>query len=330
MKLRGLIFMENKNTDPARIHTSVLLNEIIQWLNPKSGGRYLDGTLGMGGHSSAILEAGGPDCQLVGLDRDEEALELAGVRLAPFGERANRFHLAFSHFEAALDELGWDKIDGVVLDLGVSSLHLDEAARGFSFIKDGPLDMRMDPSGGMPPASTLVNKGSFSDLTRILRLYGEEPMAPRIVKAIIKAREEKKIETTLELASIVEKAYPAKRRAQSRNHPATKTFQGLRIAVNSELDELSEFLRLIPERLNPGARVAIISFHSLEDRVVKRSFREEARECTCPPRQPICTCGKKARLKVLTKKPQLPGEEELENNPRSRSAKLRVAERIDG
>lgn len=322
--------MENKKEDPARIHTSVLLNEVIQWINPKEGGRYLDGTLGMGGHSYAILEKAGKDATLAGLDRDEQALELAGERLEKFGERANRFHLAFSHFEAALDELGWDTVDGAILDLGVSSLHLDEASRGFSFIKDGPLDMRMDPSGGMPPASKLINKGTYADLTRILRLYGEEPIAPKIVKAIIKARETKKIETTLELASIVEKAYPAKRRALSRNHPATKTFQGLRIAVNSELDELSEFLRRIPDRLSPGARIAIISFHSLEDRVVKRAFREEARECTCPPRQPICTCGKKARLKVLTKKPILPGEEELENNSRSRSAKLRVAEKTDG
>lgn len=321
--------MENKKEDPARIHTSVLLNEVIQFINPRDGGRYLDGTLGMAGHSSAILEKAGPNAELVGLDRDEQALELAGERLKAFGERANRFHLAFSKFEAALDELGWDTVDGAILDLGVSSLHLDRASRGFSFIKDGPLDMRMDPTGGMPPASTLINKGSFSDLSRILKLYGEEPMASRIVRAIIEAREIKKIETTLELAAIVEKAYPAKRRAQSRNHPATKTFQGLRIAVNSELDELSEFLRLIPERLSPGARVAVISFHSLEDRVVKRSFRDEASECTCPPRQPICTCSKKARLKILTKKPVLPGEEELENNTRSRSAKLRVAEKTD-
>ncbi len=322
--------MEQKKEGPAGIHTSVLLHEVIQWLKPQEGGRYLDGTLGMGGHSHAILEKAGEGAQLAGLDRDEQALELAGERLASFGDRAHRFHLPFSRFEDALDELGWETVDGAVLDLGVSSLHLDEASRGFSFIKDGPLDMRMDPSGGMPPASTLINKGSFSDLTRILRLYGEEPMAPRIVKAIIKERESRKIETTLELASIVEKAYPAKRRAQARNHPATKTFQGLRIAVNSELDELSEFLRRIPDRLSPGARVAIISFHSLEDRVVKKAFREEARECTCPPRQPICTCGKTARLKVLTKKPLLPCEEEMENNPRSRSAKLRVAEKTDG
>ncbi len=319
--------MESKEIKPEKVHTSVLLNEVIEWLAPKPGGLYLDGTLGMAGHSSAILEAAGEGAQLAGLDRDEQALELAGVRLEPFGDRAHRFHLAFSKFEVALDELGWDGVDGVVLDLGVSSLHLDRAERGFSFIKDGPLDMRMDPAGGMPPASSIVNKGSYSDLNRILKLYGEEPMASRITKAIIAAREEKKITTTLELASIVEKAYPAKRRAMSRTHPATKTFQGLRIAVNSELEELQKFLQRIPERLNPGARVAIISFHSLEDRIVKKAFKAESQSCDCPPMQPICTCGKVKRLTVLTKKPILPTEEEMEVNKRSRSAKLRVAQR---
>ena len=319
--------MESKETRPEKVHTSVLLNEVIEWLAPKPGGRYLDGTLGMAGHSSAILKAAGKDAELAGLDRDEQALELAGTRLEPFGDKAHRFHLAFSKFEAALDELGWDGVDGVVLDLGVSSLHLDRAERGFSFIKDGPLDMRMDPAGGMPPASSIVNKGSYSDINRILKLYGEEPLASKITKAIIAAREQEKITTTLQLASIVEKAYPAKRKALSRTHPATKTFQGLRIAVNSELEELQNFLKHIPERLNPGGRVAIISFHSLEDRIVKKAFKAESQSCDCPPMQPICTCGKLKRLNVLTKKPILPTEEEMKVNPRSRSAKLRVAEK---
>ncbi|NDV21150.1 16S rRNA (cytosine(1402)-N(4))-methyltransferase RsmH [Desulfovibrio sp. JC022] len=319
--------MESKKLKPEQVHTSVLLNEVIDWLAPKPGGRYLDGTLGMAGHSSAILKAAGEGAELAGLDRDEQALELAGERLAPFGERAHRFHLAFSKFEAALNELGWDTVDGVVLDLGVSSLHLDHAERGFSFIKDGPLDMRMDPAGGMPPASSIVNKGSYSDLSRILKLYGEEPLASKIVKAIIAAREEEKITTTLQLASIVEKAYPAKRKALSRTHPATKTFQGLRIAVNSELEELKTFLDRIPERLSPGARVAIISFHSLEDRIVKKTFKAQSQSCDCPPMQPMCTCGKVKLMNVLTKKPVLPTEEEMEVNTRSRSAKLRVAER---
>lgn len=322
--------METKNTTPEKVHTSVLLNEVIDWIAPKPGGLYLDGTLGMGGHSSAILKAAGEGAELIGLDRDEQALELAKVRLTPFEGRAHRFHLAFSKFEEALNEMGWDKIDGVILDLGVSSLHLDRAERGFSFAKDGPLDMRMDPSGGMPPASSIVNKASYSDLVRIIKLYGEEPLGSKIANAILKAREEKKITTTLELAAIISKAYPAKRRALSRTHPATKTFQGLRIAVNSELEELKNFLHRIPERLNPGARVAVISFHSLEDRIVKRSFIDESKECDCPPMQPSCTCGNKQRLKVLTKKPVLPTEEEMEVNPRSRSAKLRVAERSQG
>ena len=319
--------MESKKLIPEEVHTSVLLNEVIEWLAPKPGGRYLDGTLGMAGHSSAILKVAGEGAELAGLDRDEQALELAGERLAPFGDRAHRFHLAFSKFEAALDELGWDTVDGVVLDLGVSSLHLDHAERGFSFIKDGPLDMRMDPAGGMPPASSIVNKGSYSDLNRILKLYGEEPLASKITKAIIAAREEEKITTTLQLASIVEKAYPAKRRALSRTHPATKTFQGLRIAVNSELEELKTFLDRIPERLSPGARVAIISFHSLEDRIVKKTFKAQSQSCDCPPMQPICTCGKVQLMNVLTRKPVLPTEEEMKVNTRSRSAKLRVAER---
>ncbi len=319
--------METNTTNPAKVHTSVLLNEIIEWIAPKPGGLYLDGTLGMGGHSSAILEKAGEGAQLVGLDRDEQALELAKVRLAPFGDRAHRFHLAFSKFEIALNEMGWDKIDGAILDLGVSSLHLDHADRGFSFAKDGPLDMRMDPSGGMPPASSIINKGSHSDLNRIFKLYGEEPLGSKIASAIIAAREIKKITTTLELAAIVSKTYPAKRKALSRTHPATKTFQGLRIAVNSELEELKMFLHRITERLNPGARIAVISFHSLEDRIVKRSFRDQSQSCTCPPMQPMCTCGNKQRLTLLTKKPLLPTEEEMEANPRSRSAKLRVAER---
>lgn len=320
--------MESKENRPEKVHTSVLLNEVIEWLAPKPGGRYLDGTLGMAGHSSAILEAAGENAELAGLDRDEQALELAGTRLEPFEDRAHRFHLAFSRFEAALDELGWDTVDGVVLDLGVSSLHLDRAERGFSFIKDGPLDMRMDPAGGMPPASSIVNKGSYSDLNRILKLYGEEPLASRITKAIIAAREQEKITTTLQLAAIVEKAYPAKRKALSRTHPATKTFQGLRIAVNSELEELQNFLRQIPKRLSPGGRVAIISFHSLEDRIVKKAFKAESQQCDCPPMQPVCTCGKVKRLNVLTRKPILPTEEEMKVNPRSRSAKLRVAEKV--
>lgn len=316
--------------DAASRHTTVLLHEVVEWLAPREGGRYLDGTLGMGGHSEAILTAAGKGAHLVGLDRDEQALDLAARRLERFGESVSLFHVPFSRFEDALDDLGWEKVDGAVLDLGVSSLHLDEADRGFSFTKDGPLDMRMDPSSGLPPARAVVNTYSHGDLARIIRVYGEDPLAGRIAGAILRARGEEAIETTLQLAKIVEQAYPAKMRATARTHPATRTFQALRIAVNRELDELDEFLRRILDRLNPGGRVAIISFHSLEDRAVKRAFRDEARDCVCPKTQPICTCEGYPRIRVLTRKPQLPTEEEMAANPRSRSAKLRVAEKLGG
>lgn len=315
-------------TDPASRHASVLLKETIEWLRPRPEGRYLDGTLGMGGHSEAILEAAAGKAELLGLDRDEEALDLAAQRLERFSDNTHLYHLPFSRYEDALDDLGWDKVDGAVLDLGVSSLQLDEADRGFSFIKDGPLDMRMDTASGLPSAKVLVNTMNHGELARIIRQYGEDPMAGKIASAILREREKDPIETTLRLASIVEKAYPAKMRATARTHPATRTFQGLRIAVNRELEELSTFLETIVARLNPGGRVAIISFHSLEDRAVKRAFRAAAQECICPKHQPICTCEGVAKLKVLTKKPVAASEEETAVNTRSRSAKLRVAERL--
>ncbi|SKA72362.1 16S rRNA (cytosine1402-N4)-methyltransferase [Paucidesulfovibrio gracilis DSM 16080] len=325
----------NANTDPGRLHTTVLLHEVVEWLRPRPGGRYLDGTLGMGGHSLALLDEAerqrtpaDPHAELIGLDRDEQALEQAEQRLAPHGDRVHLYHLPFSRFEDALDDKQWPGVDGAVLDLGVSSLQLDRAERGFSFLESGPLDMRMDPTDGQPPARTLVNKGSYSDLKRILHRYGEEPQAGRIVKAILQAREEAPIEDTLQLARIVEQAYPAKWRAKARTHPATRTFQALRIAVNHELDELEYFLDRIAGRLNPGSRVCIISFHSLEDRAVKLAFRRAAKGCVCPPRQPMCTCEHEPEVKILTKRPLSPSEEEAGTNPRSRSAKLRVAERL--
>ena len=307
------------------IHTTVLRDEVVGWLQPRPGGRYLDGTLGLGGHTEAILEAQ-PDCTVLGLDRDREALEHAGPRLAPFGDRAILRHSSFSHFEAALDELGWPGVDGAVLDLGVSSLQLDQRERGFSFLGDGPLDMRMDPSGGLAPASRLVNLAGSDELKRIIRDYGDEPLAGKIARAIVRRREDVAFETTAQLAETVALAYPPQRRRQARNHPATRTFMALRIAVNQEVEELSEFLERIPERLNPGARLCIISFHSLEDRMVKRAFREWGKSCVCPPQQLHCTCRGHALARVLTKKPQLPGDEEQAVNPRSRSAKMRVAE----
>lgn len=309
------------------IHTTVLRDEVVEWLKPRPGGRYLDGTLGLGGHTEAILRAA-PNSAVLGLDRDSEALVYASERLASFGDRAILRHASFSHFERTLDELGWAAVDGAVLDLGVSSLQLDRRERGFSFLGNGPLDMRMDPEGGLPPASRLVNHAGLEELKRIIRDYGDEPLAGKIAKAIVKRREEAPFETTAQLAETINLAYPPQRRRQARNHPATRTFMALRIAVNHEVDELDEFLTRAPARLAPGARLAVISFHSLEDRLVKQAFREWAKSCICPPRQLVCTCRGHALARVLTKKPQLPGEAEQSANPRSRSAKLRVAERI--
>lgn len=315
------------DTDPGSIHKTVLLHEVVEFIAPKPGGRYLDGTLGMGGHTQGIIEAANGEATVLGLDRDAEALELAGQRLAPFGDRVIRAHINFGAFERAMDEVGWDRLDGAVLDLGVSSLQLDRGERGFSFLHDGPLDMRMDPGSGLPPAKALVARASHGELARIIREFGDEPLAGKIASAILRARAKEEITTTAQLAHIVEMAYPPDRRRQARNHPATRTFQALRVAVNRELDELNEFLARIAHRLNPGARVAILSFHSLEDRAVKRSFASQEKGCTCPPRQPVCTCGGEQTLKVLTKKPLAASEAETESNVRSRSAKLRVAER---
>lgn len=308
-------------------HVTVMADEALEYLAPKAKGRYLDGTVGLGGHSLRILQAA-PDVELLGLDRDERALALAADRLAGFGDQVHLHCLPFSRFEEALNEAGWDKVDGALLDLGISSFQLDDPERGFSFALDGPLDMRMGLTGGDAPASRLVNKGSVDRLKRIIWQYGEEPLAGRIARAIVEARRDKAIETTLELAEIVERAYPAARRAKARNHPATRTFMALRIAVNSELEELKDFLDRIPERLNEGGRVAVISFHSLEDRAVKRAFRDKAQGCVCPRTTPQCVCGRKAVLKVLTKKPLGPGDEETQRNVRARSAKLRAAERL--
>ncbi len=313
--------------DPASIHTTVLLHEVVDWLRPRPGGRYLDGTLGMGGHSLALLRAAGGEAELAGLDRDREALGHAKIRLEEFGDRVHLFHLPFSRLEEALDELAWETIDGAVLDLGVSSLQLDEADRGFSFIHDGPLDMRMDNESG-PSASDLVNTLKHGDLARIIRTMGEDPLAGKIASAILKARDKEAITRTLQLAEIVRLAYPPKMRHTARNHPATRTFQGLRMAVNRETEELKYYLETIVERLKPGARVAIISFHSLEDRAVKHAFRDAAKGCKCPPHQIHCTCGGVPELKVLTRKPLIASETERAGNPRSRSAKLRVAEKL--
>ena len=305
-----------------------MLEEVMHWIAPKPGGVYMDATLGLGGHSAKLMELTGGQARLLGLDRDEQALAKAGERLARYGDNVQLAHTSFQHFPRVVREAGLDLFDGVIADLGVSSLQLDSPDRGFSFIHDGPLDMRMDPGSGGEPAAGIVNNASYEHLRQLLWDYGEEPMAGRIARAIIKARETARIESTLELARIVAAAYPAKRRALSRNHPATKTFQALRLEVNQELREIEFFLERIVDYLRPGARIAIISFHSLEDRIVKRTFRKESTGCLCPREYPLCQCGHEKKLRLPFRKPLIPGEEEMRANSRSRSAKLRVAERI--
>ncbi len=311
-------------------HIPVMLEEVMHWIAPKPGGFYMDATLGLAGHAARLMEITDGQAHLLGLDRDEQALAKAGERLAQYGENVQLAHTSFQHFSRALREAGWDKLDGVIADLGVSSLQLDSPERGFSFLQDGPLDMRMDPGSGGEPASAIVNGASFERLRQLLWDYGEEPMAGRIARAIVKVRETARIESTLELARIVAAAYPAKRRALSRNHPATKTFQALRLEVNQELREIEFFLERIVDYLRPGARIAVISFHSLEDRIVKRAFRKESSACLCPREYPVCQCGHTQKLRLPFRKPLIPTEDEMRANSRSRSAKLRVAERIDG
>jgi 16S rRNA (cytosine1402-N4)-methyltransferase len=308
-------------------HQPVLLEEVIKWLEPGRKKRLLDGTLGLGGHTLALLRHGA-NVQVLGIDQDEQALKIAEQRLAGY---AGRFFLALSSykdFDRALKEIGWDKLDGALLDLGVSSMQLETPERGFSFLHDGPLDMRMSKEEGFIPAKNIVNNYSVQMLKEIIARYGQDPLAGRIARAIVTARAKQKIETTLQLAEIVKNAYPPKMRLKARNHPATRTFQALRIVVNQELDALKEFLDKIVHYLNPGARLAIISFHSLEDRIVKLFFKKESAECVCPPQKMICDCNHQKTLHILTKKPITPDEEEIERNPRSRSAKLRVAERV--
>jgi len=311
-------------------HIPVMLEEVMHWIAPHPGGFYLDATLGLGGHAARLMELTNGQARLLGLDRDEQALAKAGERLARYGENVQLAHTSFQHFSRALREVGWDKLDGVIADLGVSSLQLDSPERGFSFLQDGPLDMRMDPGSGGEPASAIVNGASFERLRQLLWDYGEEPMAGRIAGAIVKIRETARIESTLELARIVAAAYPAKRRALSRNHPATKTFQALRLEVNQELREVEFFLERIVDHLRPGARICVISFHSLEDRIVKRAFRKESSACLCPREYPVCQCGHTQKLRLPFRKPLIPTEDEMRANSRSRSAKLRVAERVDG
>ena len=316
----------HENAEQVR-HVPVLPLETLAALAPRAGGRYLDGTLGMGGHASAVL-ASAPDIELCGLDRDEDALELAKQRLAPFGARTHLFHCRYSDFTDALGQLGWSKVDGALLDIGVSSLQLDEAGRGFSFYGDGPLDMRMDQSSGQPSAWHWVNRESFDKLKDCIATLGEEPQAGRIARAIVDARQKDAIDTTAQLATLVEKAYPAAWRAKARRHPATRTFQALRMAVNDELGELQRFLDQILAYLPVGGRLAVITFHSLEDRMVKQAMRHWAEGCRCARHIPRCVCGHQPEVRILHKKPVQAGPDELAVNPRASSAKLRAVEKI--
>jgi 16S rRNA (cytosine1402-N4)-methyltransferase len=301
-------------------------DEVIRFLAPKSGGIYVDGTLGGGGHSRQILEASRPDGLLLAFDRDEEAIRVTAERLSGYGDRVRLFHSNFSDLECALKEAGIVAIDGMLLDLGVSSYQLDKGDRGFSFLQDAPLDMRMDTSSG-ETAGDLVNNLPEKELAGIISTYGEERWAVRIAKRIVEARKTVSFKTTLQLVDVVKGSIP-RAKWEERIHPATRTFQALRIAVNRELESLEKGLVDGIKMLRGGGRIAVISFHSLEDRIVKNTFRDFAKGCVCPKSAPLCVCGKVPLLKVITGKPVLPGYEEIASNPRSRSAKLRVAEKL--
>ena len=306
-------------------HVSVLLQECLDGLNIKPDGIYVDGTLGGAGHSSQIakrLTTG----RLIGIDRDPVALKAAGERLAPYADRVTLVHSNFCEIAQVLDELGIEAVDGILLDLGVSSPQLDDGSRGFSYMVDAPLDMRMNNEDPVT-AKDIVNTWSYEELRRILFDYGEERYAPRIADAICRRREEKPIETTLELVNIIRSAMPAAA-LREKQHPAKRSFQAIRIAVNDELGAVRKVMEAAIPRLNPDGRLAIITFHSLEDRIVKNAMADAAKGCTCPPSFPVCVCGKKPQVKLVTRKPITASDAELEANPRSRSAKLRVCEKM--
>ena len=309
----------------APMHVSVLLHECIDNLNIKPDGIYLDGTLGMGGHSYEIasrLTTG----RLICVDRDETAIERAGARLAPFADRITLVHGNFADAAEILDSLGVEGADGMLFDLGVSSPQLDEAGRGFSYMQDAPLDMRMDGSAALT-AYDVVNTWSAERLNRILWDYGEERYARRITAGILAAREKRPIASTLELVDVIKAALPSAA-LREKQHPAKRSFQAVRIAVNDELGAIASMMETAPDKLNIGGRLCVISFHSLEDRIVKSGIAARENGCTCPREAPVCTCGFVKTLRSVSRKPILPSEDEIERNPRSRSAKLRVAERV--
>ena len=306
-------------------HKPVLLEECIQALAIQPEGIYLDGTLGRAGHSREIakrLTSG----RLICVDRDQAALDAAQERLAPWMDKVTLVHSNFSELDAILDGLGLDKVDGMLFDLGVSSPQLDDPSRGFSYMADAPLDMRMDKTDTLT-ARAVVNQWPQEELRRILWQYGEERYAPAIAGAIVRARDKGEISTTLQLVEVIKGAMPPAA-LREKQHPAKRSFQAIRIAVNDELTAVDKMVRAAVPRLNPGGRLAVISFHSLEDRIVKNALTEFAKGCTCPPDFPVCVCGKKPQVKLVSRKPIVSGQAELEENPRARSAKLRVAEKL--
>ncbi len=304
-------------------HYSVMLAETIEELNIRPDGIYVDGTLGGGGHAFEVCKRL-KDGHFYGIDQDDAAIKAAGERLAPFGDKVTIIRNNYCNAKAALSELGVDKVDGIVLDLGVSSYQLDTEDRGFSYRFDAPLDMRMDRRQTLT-ARDIVNGYSETELFHIIKDYGEDQFAKNIAKHIVKARADKPIETTFELNEVIKAAIPAKMRKNG--HPSKQTFQAIRIECNKELEVLRDSLDSFIDMLNPGGRICIITFHSLEDRIVKGAFRKNENPCTCPPEFPVCVCGKVSKGRVITKKPILPTEKELEENSRSKSAKLRVFER---
>jgi 16S rRNA (cytosine1402-N4)-methyltransferase len=306
-------------------HQPVLLRETIEHLNLKPNGIYVDCTLGAAGHSTAILAAE-PTVRLIGIDQDPQALERASLRLAAYTGQVTLVQDNFRNLERILDGLGIGKVDGVLMDIGVSSPQLDDADRGFSYQQDAPLDMRMDPNQPID-AKTIVNTYSAEELTKIIKMYGEERWASRISDFIVRERKRAPLETTGELADLIKRAIPAKARATG-PHPARRTFQALRIAVNDELNALQQGLEQAVEVLAAQGRLAVITFHSLEDRIVKNFFQEMLGKCICPPDFPVCVCGRTPQGRLVTRGPLLPSQEELEDNPRSRSAKLRVLEKL--
>ena len=314
--------------DPTTVHVPVMADEVVEMLAPAAGSRHVDATLGGGGHAERILEASDPDGRLLGIDADGAAIARVRARLAPrFGDRLRLHQANFRDLAAVAPDEGFDTIDGCLFDLGLSSFQLGDAGRGFGFRAGGPLDMRFDTSRGVP-ASDLIATLDAAELTALFRQYGEEPFAGRIARAIVETRRDAPIGTAEDLAALVARVAPGRAPGRRRVHPATRVFQALRIAVNEELDALQAGLAAALDLLRPGGRLVVLSYHSLEDRIVKRFLQAERRGCSCPPEAPVCVCGRQPRLRLLSPKGLVPTDAEITANPRARSARLRAAERI--